>query len=188
MTHADSQLCAEDEFDDVHPWRRYFARHTDICLIILFCMVLYNMFPDYFNAYSQFVRNKHYIHYLVVGLVIMIFNAACLSLTGTTLGKFLFSIRIVNIDRKRLNFFYALYREFLIVVLGLAFYIPIIIFFTSYFSYVRLTTTGNTRWDTMLSCTVVHLNSDLKQKIYHVIGVILYVSLSFLLDAITRRH
>ncbi len=186
MTSADSQLCVADEFDEVHPWRRYFARHTDVCFIILLCMMLYKMFPDYFYAYRQVVINKQYINYLVIGIVMMFINSVSISLTGTTLGKFLFGVRVVSLDGQRLKIFHAFHREFLIVMIGLAFYIPIVIFFTLYFSYVRLTTTGKTKWDSFLNCSVVHQENNIKQKIYRILGIMLYVFFSLVLHAITR--
>lgn len=186
-TSIDSQLCVEDEFDDVHPWRRYFARHTDVCFIIVLCIALYNLFPNYFHVYSQFVKNKEYINYLVIIIVIMFINAVFISLMGTTLGKFLFGIRVVSSNDKRLKFSQAFYREFLIVMMGLAFYIPIINFFTLYFSHTRLITTGKTKWDNLLNCCVVHQHNNIKQKIYRIFGAMLYVFLSLLVHIIIRH-
>ena len=103
MTTTDLQPCVEEELIDVHPWRRYFARYTDICFIALFCMIVDNLFPEIFISYNQFVENKHYINYLIIGIAIMFINTAFISLTGTTIGKFLFGVRIVNVDNRLLN-------------------------------------------------------------------------------------
>lgn len=188
MTIAELQLCVEEEFYDVHPWRRYFARYTDICFIALICLFIHISFPEYFNSYNQFVEHKHYINFLLIGIAIMFINTVFLSLTGTTLGKFLFGVRIVNIDNRRLKFFCALYREWLVVVIGLAFYFPFINFVTSYFSYVRLTTMGRTKWDERLNCNVVYRENNIKQTIFCVIGTALYLFLSLVIHAITRHH
>ena len=188
MTTTDLQPCVEEELIDVHPWRRYFARYTDICFIALFCMIVDNLFPEIFISYNQFVENKHYINYLIIGIAIMFINTAFISLTGTTIGKFLFGVRIVNVDNRRLNFLSALYRECLVVVIGLVFYLPFINFVPSYFSYVRLTTTGKTRWDDILNCNVFYRANNIKQKLFCFIGTIFYLFLSLVLYAITRHQ
>jgi len=97
------------------PWRRYFAR----CMDLEVCSLLMEaVFYDYLN--SQVVS-------LVASFVLLLLlEPLLLHLFGTTLGKWILGIRVLNGEERRLSYGAAMERTWTVVWEGQAMNIPLI--------------------------------------------------------------
>jgi hypothetical protein len=86
------------------------------------------------------------------------FNSIFIATTGSTIGKCLFGIKLLDKKNQPLNFFLALHRELMIYIKGMALGLPFVILVPQYFSYKNLLATGKTSWDRRLQCNVIYTN------------------------------
>jgi uncharacterized RDD family membrane protein YckC len=84
------------------------------------------------------------------------FEAAFLSSTGTTPGKWLFNIRLSDSAGDRLPFSTCLGRAFAVVLKGEGIGIPIVTIFTHIAAYNTLKGQGRTSWDADYQIIVRH--------------------------------
>ncbi len=144
-----------------HPWRRYFARTVDfVCIglpmIFLSFVIGYLLFPQAADILMEFIENP-IIFSIVFYIIIWVpLEALFLSVAGTTPAKWIFGIRVISKTGDNLSYANALKRSFLVFVQGLGFGIPLVVFFTQFFAYRRLTKTGTTLWDTSVGSAVTH--------------------------------
>lgn len=158
-----------------HPWRRFFARTTDLVLlgypvVFLVFMLVAVAFPFQFDGIVSWFDNPVYGAILLY-LPWIPFEAALLSATGTTLGKWVFGIRVSAPEGQRLSYRQALKRTCLLWFQGAGLGIPIVSLFTHYSAYHRLTSSGTTLWDTSVNATVTHE----KWGVLRTVGSVLFV-------------
>ncbi|STX37712.1 RDD family protein [Legionella feeleii] len=144
-----------------HPWRRYFARGVDIflmgvigyqllgCIPIEMCSSLFNVLSN-----NSVLKGAFYVFSSVF------LNSIFIAISGSTIGKLLFGIRLLDKNNHNLSFLLALRRELMIYVKGMALGIPILILFPQYFSYKNLMKTGEASWDKKLQCNVIYTNKN----------------------------
>jgi uncharacterized RDD family membrane protein YckC len=140
----------------IHPWRRLFARTVDMVLIVpLLYLLLFNRFGDHYSL-TEFLIGTDLTGSLlekpiVVGVMLFILwvplEAACLAIFGATIGKFAFGIRVSGADGNRLSYGAAFDRSILVFSLGVAFGLPIVNLLTGAIAHHRLKKTGTTYWD-----------------------------------------
>ncbi|MFH1700535.1 MAG: RDD family protein [Candidatus Zixiibacteriota bacterium] len=145
---------------EYHPWRRFFARMVDVstlgmALLFMFAFIVGILFREHAIGFSKALENKIISGFLLF-LLWLPLEAILLSSTGTTLGKWIFGIRVVSFNGKKLLFSKALKRTFLVWLQGVGFGIPFVAIFTQLFGYRRLTRTGTTLWDRSVNSTVTH--------------------------------
>lgn len=163
---------------DVHPWRRYFARLLDVLLMgTTFYFVLAIFFPKVCQEVLSIVGENKALDLMLTGFFAMLLNPILISLTGTTLGKYIFGIRVQLENSEKLSLLTALKREFLVYMKGLAFCIPLVNIFTLASSHSRLQNQGKTSWDEALNCDIIYRENNLKQKILNITGIVLYILL-----------
>jgi len=165
-----------------HPWRRYFARFVDYStlglitfaiFVFIVVFVLDIFIPDIFSKLSA--------EWLIVGVLLalllmpMLIEAILLSTAGNTLGKLLFGISVRTTSGQILSFNQALKRSWGVLFQGMAMGIPIVLAFTQYFAYKRLTNTGTTLWDTDADCIVTHKTWSTARRITCVATVIILI-------------
>lgn len=150
-------------FGGVHrPWRRWFARFVDLNLFgntvgIIVLIVLQALTPTIASQFERYIADP-IVDGAILLLLWMPFECACISLFGSTPAKWLFGIRISDLDGKRLNFIDSLRRYVGMMVQGAGIGIPVVVFFTYIFSYRRLTSTGTTAWDEASHSEVSHVS------------------------------
>lgn len=106
------------------PWRRYFARCTDLGVC---SSLMGTVFYDYLN--SQVVS-------LVASfLLLLLLEPLCLHLFGTTPGKWILGIRVTDGEERRLSFGAALERTWTVIWEGQAMNIPVISWYFLYKNY-----------------------------------------------------
>ena len=131
------------------PWRRFFARSCDLSLYNLVWYVL---------AYFLFHWNISKLTYLstIVSCVLMVLiEPLFMRLFGTTPGKAVFGIRVLNPDGSRLTFTQGLVRTWSVLTKGYGLNIPIYSLYRHYKSYKLCKESGEMSWDEELSYTIL---------------------------------
>ncbi|MEO5357913.1 MAG: DnaJ domain-containing protein [Nitrospirae bacterium YQR-1] len=96
-------------------------------------------------------------------LTITIMESVILAATGTTAGKYLLGIGLLNAKGKNLTFSEALSREFRVYVYGFTFGVPFICFYFMAKEYKLLKSTGTASWDNLLKLRVTYKEIEKKQ-------------------------
>lgn len=145
-----------------HPWRRFFARLLDVTiageLLLYFGVGAFALVePEQGTAFFTFLTTKHgtKVEAILAVLATVPANAILFALTGTTLGKAAFGIRVLK-DGAPLSFRVALRREAVVWMRGEGLGLPIITLVANAAAYRRLRDTGTTTWDEASSFQVVH--------------------------------
>lgn len=146
------------------PWRRFFARTVDLLtsgiatgslFIFLLSFVLSMVYPEGARAIIPLFDNQ-----ILTGVVMYLawipVEAFLISTTGTTPAKWIYGISVLGTSGSKLSYSSALRRSCLVFFQGDGAGLPIVTFFTRYFSYKRLTDTGTTLWDTDVGSVVTH--------------------------------
>jgi len=112
------------------PWRRYFARAADL---LLYRTVLVTIFS--FTLRSA-LKSNLLLSVLAV-VVMLLVEPLLLRIFGTTLGKFLFGLRVTNNDGGRLSYGEGWQRTKYVLVYGMGLTIPIVEWIMNWKSYRR---------------------------------------------------
>ncbi len=111
------------DWEEPHPWKRYFARSLDLAIygeiVYVIGYGVWHLFPqDVINTFLQ-------VFSVIIGMLVMlILEPLLLSRTGTTLGKWIFGICVTAQDGSRLSYRIAQRRTFEVIRYGLGFSIP----------------------------------------------------------------
>lgn len=126
------------------PWARYFARMFDsISMCFIFALPL---------NFLGIKVNYSIIEFLVIMPFISIFfEPFCYSLIGTTPGKFLYSIKVLNKNGSKLSLKKALKRSLQVWIRGNGFNITLIVAITNFVSYRYYQKNKETPWDRNLN-------------------------------------
>lgn len=106
------------------PWRRYWARSLDYSICVLLVGGLLHLFPVW--DYNRFPLNL---------LAMLLLEPLALCLFGTTPGKAIFGIRVLNPDGGKLDYDTALERTWTVLWEGEALRIPVVSEYFRYRSY-----------------------------------------------------
>lgn len=174
-----------------HPWRRYFARMLDIMIlgtvtISLIGAVLYALAPE---AAENFFENSTEPENRVFDVMATVFLAAFLSAAfigflGTSIGKWIFGIKVTDLHNKPIGFKRAWSRELKVWFRGLGLGIPVVVFFTCLSGYQNLIRNGQTTWDEEMQLKVSYRNNGLLQICMSVFGVFLFITITAILNSI----
>lgn len=161
------------------PWRRYFARMLDTTLfasmvLIGVVMGLAVFSPASVDAWTGDAgwMNNPVLSSIVATLVMIPISAVMVGFSGTTIGKWIFGVRVTRLDGSAIGFREALDREVEVYVSGLALGIPLVSLYTLVRSMNDLSRDGVTRWDTNKRWVVTHRKRGLIQTLLFVSGVI----------------
>jgi uncharacterized RDD family membrane protein YckC len=124
--------------------RRLFARFFDIQLFYLLCLSTVlatggNLIPLVLNHWVFAVSLLGYV--VVEAFLIRIF--------GTTPGKALLGLRVLNHDGSKLDWIQSLRRSFLAVSIGVGFGHPFLVVLCLLFHWVAVRSTGSAFWDVL---------------------------------------
>ncbi len=167
----------------VHPWRRFLARLLDTLIAgfaVSYCIgyALAKVDPAaqaklvyFLNSPAAIIVNSPVACFFAI-----IPNALLIGLTGSTIGKLTFGIRVNDASGQNIGFNLAFQRELLIWVRGLGLGLPIIYLFPTLVAYRRLKATRTTMWDDRLALRpMCRPNSEL-QIVANVIGTMLLLA------------
>jgi uncharacterized RDD family membrane protein YckC len=150
-----------------HPWRRYFARMVDSLVVggltwAALGVAAYSVAPDashrFFAIFNLSVGR--YLDAILTAVVVIPGNALMIGLTGVSVGKWVFGIRVLK-DGRPLGVFGALRRELAVWWFGLGMGIPLITMLTLITSFNRLSHKGSTRWDKDQRITIVQRDDSI---------------------------
>lgn len=122
--------------------RRLFARMVDYMAFV--------------SVIEFVVPNPSWLAIWWCWLVWVLIESVCISMFGTTPGKYLFSLRITSRDEKPLSFQKALSRSFRVWLFGLAGGVPLVSLVTMGFAFARFKEKGITVWDERTGTLFVH--------------------------------
>ena len=162
-----------------HPWRRYAARMIDAFVVgsilwVLIGIIAYSLAPAaaaaFFSVFQ--VPGGRFLDIILTQIVVMPVNALTIGLTGLTLGKWIFGIRVSK-EGRPIGFLKALRREGAVFLFGLGFGIPIASLFTLIGSYSQLRDNRATSWDKAQKLAVNYRPESLLASIGMWVAVIL---------------
>lgn len=145
-----------------HPWRRYFARGVDNVIVgtltwALIGMVAYAAAPAEADAFFKIFQGPggQVFDMLLTLLAAIPGNALMIGLTGLSIGKWIFGIRVLK-DGAPIGVTRALRREFAVWFQGLGCGIPLVSLATLLAARGRLEDQGVTSWDKAQRLSVNH--------------------------------
>lgn len=128
--------------DTPHPWRRYFARMIDTWILgIGIGLLLGTAAPEFLEETPELVLT------ILIMLLVLPYDAFCLSTWKKTAGKWMMGIEVVKTDGSLLSVEEAFKRSWLILLRGLGLGIPIIALFTLIHQFNMLKGKGIVSWD-----------------------------------------
>lgn len=172
----------------VHPWRRYFARILDVMVFgtmtfSIIGMVFYVMAPstadDLFSSLEE--PGGQIFDMILTTFVATFFSAAFIGFIGTSIGKWIFGIKVTDQSGKPIGFKKAWDRELKVWFRGLGMGIPLVVLFTTISAYQKLRKNGATSWDEEMGLKVSYKNNSFLQILMSVIGFIVLISITAML-------
>jgi hypothetical protein len=127
-----------------HPWRRYFARGIDLALYGLiwtvFCHLVIRWNP------GTFFINYIIFGYITCGLMLLL-EPLLLSTWGTTPGKFVFGLRLRDINGEKIDFSMGFKRTFGVFSKGMGYNLPIYTLYTHIKCYQKCDNMDDLPWE-----------------------------------------
>lgn len=161
------------------PWRRYGARMLDTSfngavVMIIIGVAFYAIAPatadEFFSIFEG--ESGRILDIVMTAFVASILGGLLVGISGFTLGKWIFGVRVTKLDGTRLGIADGLSRDLTVLLKGLGLGIPIVAIFTMGYAYRRLGEFKTTSWDKG-RYIVWHRPSGFSQYIFNVIGILL---------------
>ncbi len=135
-----------------HPWRRFFARMLDHMLYgVAWSALLALCFHINLSSRRGILD---LLDTAVAALMMLILEPALLRLFGTTLGKWIFGLRLEDENGKRPSYMAGFARTLQVIGSGLGFHIPIYRLVRLWKSYKQCSDNEELPWDGELVCTL----------------------------------
>lgn len=128
------------------PWRRFWARTLDTGLhafpvAVAFELVSPGNLATTLQNYGQFSLSIKLLPFILT------LEAIVLAICGTTLGKFLLSIKLSALNGQKISFPAAILRTFMLWIKGLAFGLPLVSMLTAGYAAGVIRKNGTASWD-----------------------------------------
>lgn len=166
----------------VAPWRRYGARTLDTPIhgllgSFLVAYVWYSVAPATANEFYTWIDTPQggLVNIILTTLIAALVGGVVVGTTGTSIGKAIFGIRVLNFDRKTIGVFDGVAREFRVWWAGLGLGIPFVALVTMSVAYNKLKKQGSTSWDNENGCLVLYRPKGSVQYVLNGVGVILVI-------------
>jgi len=166
----------------VAPWRRYGARMIDTTLhgvlgIVLIAYAWYVIAPASADAFFSILdeRRGRLIDFMLSCLAAVIVGGFVVGSTGSSLGKAIFGVKVVNAKGEPIGIVEGFRRELQVWAFGMGLGIPIIALFTMSNAFSKLRKEGITSWDRRQGCLVLHRPAGPLQSSLNVVGIILII-------------
>lgn len=167
----------------VAPWRRWAARTIDMVFNGLVMaagtgVVLFSLAPFEANVFFSFLETPAglILNLTLSSLLGCFLTGLVIGSTGSSIGKFLFGIRVTDQNGSPIGASAGLSRDLEIWVKGLGVGIPIVALFTQVHAYKNLKKTGTSSWD-QGKYKVTYRANGTRQYILSSLGVSLLVIL-----------
>lgn len=173
--------------EQLHPWRRYFARIIDLYIfMLLFFLLLGVLFPEMFDSTQSSAKSggSDYLYGLLALAVYSVFETICLNIFGTTFGKFLYRIQLKTKEGGPLSFSNALKRSLAVWARGLGLGLPLISLVTLIVAYQTLHKEKEASWDRDFQCTIIHHDLSVLRWLTIAVAWLVFLAVYVLLTAI----
>ena len=169
----------------VSPWRRYFARMLDTTLngavgFTILGFGFYAFAPLSAEAFFESAAANRIVDVFLTTLIAVPINAILIGLTGSTLGKVLFGVKVVDKQLKPIGLMKSFVRELRVWTSGMGLGIPLINLIMLVTSFNHLQKTGVTFWDSRGGLIVLHRPVAALQYCLYIVGV---TSIAFVFGA-----
>lgn len=159
------------------PWRRFMARLVDLVLYaVLLTAPMQLVAPDFVSRIQARPAEMSPLVSLAIscalGLMLIVMDGILLHLRGTTVGKALFGVRVVNADGTRVSLGRSFSRSARMWVLGMGAGLPFLNILAPIAALVRLASHGRTHWDEALDLRVEHTEVT-AGRVFAILGSIL---------------
>ena len=137
---------------ETHPFRRYFARMTDFAVYSLILESFYFLLMH--QRPPQNIGRAYLLLWLfrfMLFVLTMVLEPLSLHFFGTTFGKLLFGIRVLDENGRKLSMEEAFHRTFRVFCFGFAFFIPVYEIVRLILSFRACRRNDTLRWDENLS-------------------------------------
>lgn len=175
-----------------HPWRRYAARMVDNLIVgtvtwILIGVALAVFAPEQAAKLGEIDRlpGGQFIDLALTLASAMPGNALMIGLTGLSIGKWIFGVRVLR-DGRPIGFSAALNREFEIWWRGLACGVPLVSLATLSQQFQRLEENKRTPWDVRLKNQVTQRPDSLLSRVWMWAAVLVWAALSVALRVLAK--
>jgi uncharacterized RDD family membrane protein YckC len=165
----------------VTPWRRYGARMLDTTIhgilgSILLAFAWYSFAPISADKFFSFIVTPEgaILNIVLTVLFAAIIGGFIVGATGTSVGKAIFGIKILNPNAQAIGIVNGLKREFRVWLAGMGLGIPIITLFTMIAAYQKLKSDGSTTWDRDRNLVLYRPNGPF-QYAMNALGVVLVI-------------
>lgn len=176
----------------VAPWRRYGARMLDTIIhgisgVMVLAYAWYSFAPITADKFFNFLETPGGAlgNVVVTSLLAAIVGGIVVGATGTSLGKSIFGIKIVNPSFQAIGIGNGLKRESRVWFSGLGLGIPIITLFTMVYAYKKLHRTGTTSWDARQNIVLYRPSSSF-QSVMNALGIGIFIALFALLSRLEQ--
>jgi hypothetical protein len=176
---------------DVAPWRRWAARMLDLnvngVVSAMTFVFIFSLVAPYET--DRFLRTLDrpggaLLDVAVTMLLGSVLTGLVIGLTGSSLGKVIFGIRVTKLDGSLIGPVGGMARDLNVFLKGLGLGLPLISLFTLIFSYKKLKSTGSTSWD-LGAHHVTYRPTGNTQYILNTIGILLLLVVSAAAQAFT---
>ena len=113
---------------------------------------------------------------MATAIVVIPGNAVIIGLTGLSVGKWLFGVKVVTRAGRPIGVGRALAREVRVWIMGLGLGVPLVSFITLVMAFSRLQDRRATAWDEDQRNRVVHRPFGAWQVLLFIVGLVLTVS------------
>ena len=141
--NPNSKNFQEEIPQEIHPWRRFFARSIDLSLFSMLMQFLIFVFFRLRPIPEDFILMLMGIGY---GVLYLPAEALMLHKWGTTPGKWTMGIRLEWIEGGNLPYLEAIYRSWRVHKYGMAYGIPLVQLYFQLLRYCQLTGTSTRKW------------------------------------------
>jgi uncharacterized RDD family membrane protein YckC len=136
------------------PWRRYLARMLDISVLGMFTWMIFGVVAAATNIetfeilfHTNGLMKVPLLSSVVVVASLIPVQALLIGVSGMTIGKWIFGVRVTRRDGRAIGFRDALIRELNVFGLGVACGVPGLNLIAGLIAYNVLSKTGCTQWD-----------------------------------------
>jgi uncharacterized RDD family membrane protein YckC len=174
-----------------HPWRRYLARLLDVMVVgligwALIGFVVYLAAPEAADRIFIAIDGSfgRILDILLTLAIVIPGMALMIGLTGLSLGKWLFGIKVVRRNGRPIGLGAALKREVLVWFRGWGMGVPFVSLYTLIASYRHLSDAGTSVWDEGEDWVVLHRPMNALQITLMILAVPILIVIRLSLFAI----
>lgn len=166
-----------------HPWRRYLARQFDTVVSGLLGLVVLEFGlsaadPELGARFAGLLTKTQgmLLSTAVIVVLATIGNAVLIGLSGTSIGKWMFGIKVLTKDGRPIGVFRAFVREVRVAVMGMGLGLPLLSLIAGIAGFAKLTAEGATGWDKAMKLDVAQRPNGLFQIFLGLVGFALLIA------------